>query len=87
MKSVVKILGGGAFGLMGVGVIFQEVGIGDSTPRHATPRCSNQVCLDTILLGVVSVTDLTAIYLKYLDTGISESWSRWSRSKLEQKET
>ena len=51
-EYLIKILGGGALGLAGIGVASHEVGLDNSTPHR-----SNQVCPDTILSGVVYVTD------------------------------
>ena len=58
-KSLINIFGRGALGLAGVGVAFQKMGLSNITPRR-----SNRVCPDTILSGVVSVTDQVAIHLK-----------------------
>ena len=61
-KSLINIFGRGALGLAGVGVAFQKMGLGDSTPRR-----SNRVFRDTILSGVVSVKDTVSIHLHDLD--------------------
>ena len=58
-ELLVKTLGGGVLGLAGVRVVFQDMGLGNSIPRH-----SNQVYPNTILSGVASVADPVAIYLK-----------------------
>ena len=45
------------------------MGLGDSTPQ-----CCNQVCPDTRLLGVVSVTNPVSIHLKEFDGRCVRVW-------------
>ena len=61
-QAEVKVPGGGAANVLGVGMDFQKVGRGNSAPCQR-----NHVRLDTAFLGVATVTDPVSVPLKYID--------------------
>ena len=61
-QAEVKVPGGGAANVLGVGMDFQKVGRGNSAPCQR-----NHVRLDTTFLGVSTVTDPVSVPLKYID--------------------